>query len=357
VNRVRPYLLAIGLLLALAGAIGGYQYLRFAKLAAMDFSPPPVTVDVAAASTEERASSLSSVGSLKAVRGVNLTAETSGQITTISFDSGQRVEAGQVLLVLNDEVEQAARKRQLATLELASLIFKRDQRLIGQKSISQSQFDTTRADLARAQAELSETEARIRNKRIHAPFGGTVGIRHVDLGDYVEPGDLIASLQDGADLDVDFTLPARFVPQLHPGQPVGIQVDAFPGKTFTAALQAIDSAVDAGTRNILLRARLQQHQGLLPGMFATIRLDLGQKQTVVVVPESALTYSLQGDTVYVLEDASGGGLTANARIVKPGDTVEGRIAILSGLKAGEQVVTSGQNKLFRGVKVLTGTAP
>jgi membrane fusion protein (multidrug efflux system) len=286
---------------------------------------------------------------------VNLTAETSGQITSISLESGQRVEAGQVLLVLNDEVEQAARKRQLATLELARLIFQRDQRLIGQKSISQSQFDTTRADLARAEAELTETEARIRNKRIQAPFGGMVGIRHVDLGDYVEPGDLIASLQDGTELDVDFTLPARFVPELHPGQPVEIQVDAFPGKSFVAALQALDSAVDAGTRNILLRARLQQHEGLLPGMFATLRLDLGKKETVVLVPESALTYSLQGDTVYVLEDAPGGGLTATARIVKPGETREGRIAIRSGLAAGERVVVSGQNKLFRGVKVLLAT--
>ena len=354
---VRSYLIAIALLLVLGGAIGGYQYLRFAELAKMDFSPPPVTVDAVAATTAEWASHLSSVGTLKAVRGVNLTAETSGQITALSLESGQRVEAGQVLVVLNDEVEQAARKRQLATRELARTIFQRDQRLIGQKSISQSQYDTTRADLARAEAELAETEARIRNKRIHAPFGGTVGIRHVDLGDYVEPGDLIASLQDGTELDVDFTLPARFVPQLRPGLPVDVQVDAYPGKAFPAALQALDSAVDSGTRNILMRARLQQHEGLLPGMFATIRLDLGQKETVVVVPESAVTYSLQGDTVYVLEDAPGGGLTATARIVKLGETRDGHIAIRSGLAAGERVVSSGQNKLYRGVKVLLGSGP
>jgi membrane fusion protein (multidrug efflux system) len=349
---VRPYLLAIALLGVLAGAIGGYQYLRFSELARMDFSPPPVTIAAADAQEESWTSRLDSVGTLRAVRGVELTAETSGQITAINFDSGQRVQKGQLLVVLNDEVEQAARKRQQATLELARVLHERDLRLIGQKSIAQSQFDTTKADLGRAEAELAETEARIRNKRIHAPFDGALGIRRVALGDYVEPGTPIASLQDGDALEVDFTVPARHVPRLAPGQRASVRVDAWPDRVFAAELQALDSAVDAGTRNILLRARMIDHEGLLPGMFANIRLELGEASPVVTVPETAVTYSLQGDTVWVVVADPQGSLGAEARIVRVGETREGRSAILSGIAAGDRVVVAGQNKLYPGVKIL-----
>ena len=349
---MRPYLLAIALLALLAGAIGGYQYLRFSALAKMDFSPPPVTIAAATAKRESWSSRLDSVGTLRAVRGVELTAETSGQITAISFDSGQRVQAGQLLVVLRDEVEQAARKRQQATLELARLLHERDLRLIGQKSIAQSQFDTSKADLGRAEAELAETEARIRSKRIHAPFAGTTGIRRVALGDYVEPGTVITSLQDGDALEVDFTVPARHVPRLTAGLRASVHVDSWPDRTFAAELQAIDSAVDAGTRNILLRARMIDHQGLLPGMFANLRLELGEAAEVVTVPETAVTYSLQGDTVWVVVTHPQGGLGAEARIVRVGETREGRSAILEGLAADERVVVAGQNKLYPGVKIL-----
>lgn len=349
---MRPYLLAIALLAALGGAIGGYQYLRFSALAKMDFSPPPVTIAAAPAARESWVSRLESVGSLRAVRGVELTAETSGQVTAISFDSGQRVQAGQVLVVLNDEVEQAARARQLATLELARLLHARDLRLIGQRSIAQSQFDTSKADLGRAEAELAETEAHIRNKRIRAPFAGTVGIRRIALGDYLEPGDPIASLQDGASLELDFTVPARHAPKLAPGQRARVRVDAWPGREFAAELQALDSAVDAGTRNILLRARMLEHEGLLPGMFASLQLELGDSAPVVTVPETAVTYSLQGDTVWVIAERAGGGLTAESRIVRVGESRDGRIAILDGLSGSERVVVAGQNKLYPGVKIL-----
>lgn len=353
---MRAYLIAIALLALIFGSIAGYQYLRFSALAQMDFSAPPVTIAAATAAAEEWDSYLESVGTLKAVRGVNLTAETSGQVTGISFESGQRVEAGQPLLVLNDEVEQAARRNQLATLELARILHERDLKLIGQKSIAQTQFDTSKADFARAQAQLAETEARIRHKRIHAPFSGTIGIRRVALGDYVEPGTVIASLQDDSELDVDFTVPSRHAPELRPGQTVTVQVDAFPGRSFAAQLRAIDTSVDAGTRNLLLRARILEHEGLLPGMFATLRLDLGRRDPVVTVPETAVTYSLQGDTVYVIGEAEGGGLTAEARIVRVGETRAGRTAILAGLSGGERVVSAGQNKLFRGVKIVVDDA-
>jgi len=353
---VRPYLIVIALLVAIFGSIGTYQYLRFSALANTDFTAPPVTIAAAMARAESWEQYLDAVGTIRAVHGVNLSAETSGQVTAIEFESGDKVEAGELLLVLNDELEQAARQNEIATLELARILYERDLKLIAQKSISQTQFDRSRADLDRARAQLAETEARIRNKRIHAPFAGTVGIRRIDLGDYIEPGTVIASLQDSSRLDVDFTLPANHAPQLRPGLAISLQVDAWPQRRFAAELSALDTSVDADTRNLLLRARITEPEGLLPGMFATLRLDLDRQQAVVTVPETAVTYSLQGDTIFVIEKDADDDLTAVSRIARIGATRNGRTAVLEGIGDGEQVVTVGQNKLFRGVKIIVDDA-
>jgi len=349
---VRAYLNVIALLLAIFGSIGGYLYLRFSALSEADHTPPPVTIAAAIASTETRDQFLDAVGTIKAVRGVNLSAETSGQITALNFDSGDQVETGALLLVLNDDVEQASRQNEIATLELAQILYERDLKLIDQQSIPQTQLDRSKADLARARAQLAETEARIRNKRIHAPFSGTIGIRRVDLGDYISPGTVIASLEDLSELDLDFTLPARYAPMLKPGLAIELRVDAYPGRVFSAELTALDVRVDTGTRNLLLRARLLESEGLLPGMFATLRVDLGQSRQAVVVPETAVTYSLQGDTVWVIEEQPDGALTATSRVVEVGETRGSSTAILSGLQAGERVASVGQNKLYRGVRVV-----
>lgn len=349
---MRAYLLVIALLVVIFGSIGGYLYTRFSAMAAQDFTPPPVTTAATRARAETWDSFLEAVGTIRAVRGVELTSETSGEITAIEFDSGDQVEAGQLLLVLNDEVEQAARQNEIASLELAEILFERDAKLIKQSSIPQSQYDRSRADLARAKAQLAETEARIRNKRIHAPFSGVIGIRRVDVGDYISPGTIIATLQDRSQLEVDFTLPDRYAPRLRPGLPASLSVGAFPGRSFAANLVALDSAVDPSTRNLLLRASILESDGLLPGMFAVLRVDLQLQRPVVTVPETAVTYSLQGNTIYVLEEAEDGGLVANSRIVEVGDTRDGRTAILGNLDAGELVATVGQNKLYRGVRVI-----
>lgn len=353
---MRAYLVVAALLLVIFGSIGGYLYMKFSALAAQDFSPPPVTIAAASAQGETWDSYLEAVGTVRSVRGVELTAETAGEITAIEFDSGDQVEAGQLLLVLNDQVEQAARRNEIASLELAEILFDRDATLIKQQSIPETQYDRSKADLARARAQLAETEARIRNKRIYAPFAGTVGIRQVDLGDYISPGTEIATLQDMTQLEVDFTLPDRFTPKLRPGLPILLSVNAFPEREFRAELVALDSSVDPGTRNLLLRARILDNQGLLPGMFAILKLDLQESSDVVTVPETAVSYSLQGNTVYVIEETEDGGLTAVSRIVKVGETRDGRTAVLTNLEAGERVATAGQNKLYRGVRVLVDDA-
>lgn len=349
---MRAYLTVVVLLLVIFGGIGGYLYQRFSALAGADFGPPPVTIAAATAQTETWERYLDAVGTITAVRGIELTSETSGEITAIHFDSGDVVEAGQLLLVTNDKVEQATRQNDLATLELAQILFERDRKLLDQKSIPQTQFDRSKADLERARAQLAETEARIRNKRIYAPFRGTIGIRHVAVGDYLSPGTLIATLQDHSELEADFTVPARHAPQLRPGLAVALRVDAFPEREFYAELAALDSRVDPDTRNLLLRARVIDSKGLLPGMFAEIQIDLQQRSDVVTVPETAVTYSLQGNIVYVIAPDAEGSLTAVSRIVEVGETRAGRTAILDNLEPGERVASVGQNKLYRGVKVI-----
>ncbi len=349
---MRGYAAAIGLLLIIFGSIGGYLYMRFSAFASMDFTPPPVTIAASTASLESWDETLSAVGTIQSVRGVELTSESSGEITQILFESGDRVAAGQLLLVLNDEVERASRLNQRAALELAEILYERDRTLIERNSIPQTQYDRSRADLARARAQLAETEARLANKRIEAPFPGTIGISRVDVGDYVSPGTVIATLQDHTELEIDFTLPARHAPKLKAGLHVDVRVDAYPERSFAAVVAAVDARIDPNTRNVLLRARLDDVDGLLPGMFAVLTVDLDRQQQVVIVPETAMTYALQGNTVYVIEPTVDGALTVNARVVTAGKVRDGQIAVLEGLSAGEQVVSVGQNKLYRGVRVL-----
>ncbi len=347
---MRAYLFVAALLLLIFGGISAFLFRQFSLLSNTDFTPPPIAVGAATASRESWSENLDAVGTIKAARGVALSTEERGEIIDIAVSSGARVRAGQLLLTLNDKVEQASRERQIANLELARLLFERDQQLIKQKSIPQTQYDRSKADLDSAIAQLAETEARLENKRIHAPFGGTLGIIRVKVGDYVEPGTVIATLQDLEELEIDFTVPARHYPRLRPGQDILVKVAAYPGQGFHATLESIDSEVDAATRNLLLRARLGRGSGLLPGMFAQLKIALDEPRLLVTVPETAVTYSLHGDTVYVLVEEDDA-MTVEPRIVTTGSTRDGRIAILAGLEGDEQVVTAGQNKLFRGAAV------
>ncbi len=353
---MRAYLFVIVLLLAIFGSIGVYLYFKFSALQNADYTPPPVTIAAAVAREEAQNAYLDAVGSVKAIRGIDLTSESNGEIIALHFDSGDVVEAGQLLLVLNDKIERASRLNQIASRELAEILFERDRQLLEQNSISKTQYDRSKADFERARAHLAETEARLKNKRIHAPFGGVLGIRRVDLGDYLSPGTMIASLQDVSALEIDFSVPARLAPQLEAGQKIELSVGAFPDQTFAAELVAIDARVDPGTRSLLLRARILEPGRLIPGMFASLRIELGEADNVVTVPETAVTYSLQGNAVFVIEPTEDGEMTAVPRIVTVGDVREGRTAIVEGLAAGERIVTAGQNKLYRGVRVLIDEA-
>ncbi len=352
---MRAYLTVAVLLLVIFGSISGYLYSKFSILAETDFTPPPVTVAVTAATEESWPSTLRAVGTLRAARGVNLATETAGEIIAIDVESGQRVEAGQLLLTLNDSIEQASRQRARANLVLAQQLYQRDASLIEQQSIPQSQYDRSRADLDAAIASLAEIEAQLDNKRIVAPFAGTVGIIEVKRGDYIQTGTPITTLQDLSELEVDFSVPARHFPQLRAGLPVSVQT-ASSERSFSATLQAIDVTVDPGTRNLALRASLPGNDALLPGMFAQLVIDLQQASQVVTLPETAVSYSIQGDTVFVVEEDEQG-LLVTPRVVQTGEVRAGRIAIRSGLQAGERVASVGQNKLYRGARIVAESNP
>lgn len=349
---MRSYTATIVALILIFGSIASFIYLRSSGSADAYYAPPPIVIAAATSTTETWDQYLDSVGTIKAVHGVELSSETSGQITALNFDSGDIVSKGELLLILNDTVEQASKQNQIASLELAKLLHERDAKLITQKSIPQSQYDRSRADLQRAQAQLTETQARLSQKRITAPFNGTLGIRRVDIGDYVSPGTVIASLQDLSELEVDFTLPSQAGPLLAKGQVITIATAVYPNQQFKASLAAMDSRVDTSTRNIAVRAKLASGSKLLPGMFVTLRIALRQEKQVVTVPETAVTYSLHGNTIFVIKpDTDGNGMTQEPVIVEIGEVRNGRIAIYSGLASGERVVTAGQNKLFRGARV------
>ncbi len=348
---MRAYLTVALFLLLIFGGIFGYLYHQSNLQAGTAFTPPPVTVAATTARTETWPSQLEAVGTIRATRGVELSAETDGEIIAIAVSSGAEVQARQLLLTLNDSVEQASRKRQEANLKLARLLYKRDASLVKQKSIPQSQYDRSQADLDSAIAQLAETEARLDNKRIVAPFAGTVGIIKVKVGNYIESGTPITTLQDLSELEIDFPVPARHFPQLRKGLRIAVYTAAFPGREFRATLQAMDAKVDAGTRNLLLRATMNDSEGLLPGMFAQLIIDLDKPIAVVTVPETAVSYSLHGNTIYVVQE-SDGELRVQPRVVQTGDTRGGRIAIIDGLNGGERVVSAGQNKLRRDARVV-----
>ncbi len=342
----------IALLLGIFGSIGGYKYAQLSALANTVFERPPITVAASRARVETWSEYLTALGTVKAVRGIRLTSEESGGVVRINFESGDSVEADHLMVVLNDRVEIARRGSQKATLELAKLQFSRNRELLEQRSVSHSDYDRSKADLDRARADLAETDAILANKRIRAPFSGITGIRQIELGDFVSPGTVVTTLQDLSALEIDFSLPAQSAPRLSPGQRIELQVDAFPGRIFEARLSALDSQIDPNTRNLQARARIQQGDGLLPGMFATLRIFPGVSHNFITVPETAITYSLHGNTLHVITEMADGALTTSSVIVEIGETRDGRTSVVAGIAPGDRVVTAGQNKLYRGARVV-----
>lgn len=349
----RRLILVILILVVFLAAIFGVKYWQNRQQAAMMAQPrPPATI----ASTEVREQqwrmTLDSVGSLLAINGTAVTTEVAGLVSDIKFESGTYAEQGQLLLQLDDSIDQAALEALRAERRLAEIKFKRAEDLLKRKVISRSEYDEARASFDAATARVKQQEATIRRKAIRAPFSGRLGIRQVNIGEYLEPGQPIVQLQALNPIYVDYTLPERYLPRLTTGQEVHLRVDAFPDKIFSGEITALESGIDTGTRTIKLRAILDNPEGeLQPGMFARVKTLEPEAKSVLTVPRTAISFNTYGNFVYLIEQNEQGQNIVKRQQVETGEVRNGRIAILSGVQTGQQVVRAGLVKLRNGMPV------
>lgn len=353
----RRMLIMLGVVLLVVLLLAGYKaWSIYQQIQQFSAPKPAVAVPVAVATEQPWQSRLPAIGSLKALQGVDLSLEIAGTVKAVLFESGQQVKAGQPLLQLDSDVEKALLGTAEADLGLAQVEHGRGSKLVGDQAISKGDFDKLAAQLKKASATVAQLNASLAKKRILAPFSGTIGIRQVDVGDYLASGKVIATLQDLSSLYVDFNVPEQTLPKLAVGQVAQISVAAYPQQTFDAKISAINPRVDDATRNVLIRATLPNPDSkLLPGMFASVQVLLPGAKNQVVVPEGAITYTLYGNSVYVVvekKDAKGESQSVvERRFVETGEHRDGYVIISKGLKAGEQVVSGGQLKLNEGTHV------
>ena len=335
------------LLLALVlGAMFGWKYIQMQKMAALaSMPPPPASVATAEVQTEQWQPYLSAVGSLVASRGILVTTEVAGKVSDIHFESGQQIEAGTLLLQLDSSVDRAELKGIVAERRLAEQQYKRREELLDSKTISRSDVDEARLRVDNAKAQVATRQAIIGKMDITAPFAGWLGIRQVDLGEYLQPGAAIVPLEALDPIYVDFALPERNIDQVSAGQSIEIAVQAFPDEVFTGQISAMNPGIDPGTRSLRIRATLENSQAQLrPGMFAEVRTVLPLRPAVLTLPQTAITYNPYGDSVFVIQESESE-TSVQRRQVKTGDVRNGRVEVVSGLQAGEQVVTVGHVKL------------
>jgi membrane fusion protein (multidrug efflux system) len=327
--------------------------------------PPPATVTSEPAKSEQWIEELTSIGTLISSHGVDITSQVAGIVTEVFVQSGQDADRGAKLVQLDIAVELADLASIKATLQEAEVAFQRQTDLIAKKVTSEATVDTARAKRDTALAATKRVEAVIAQKTIAAPLSGRLGIRKVERGQYVSPGMTLVTMQALDPMRVDFPMPEQTIGKLRVGQDIEVTVDAYPGVVFKGKIESLDARVAQDTRTLLVRGSLPNpDRKLLPGMFANVVVLVGAPRGVVTVPRTAITYSLYGDSIYVVSPAPGSQgtgadgagnaerkLVAERRYVKTGQTRDDRAALLTGVKAGEEVVTTGQLKLNPGAAI------
>lgn len=335
------------------GLLGWSKVAQFKAMGASEQGPQPDSVSTTVVSEADWEPVLRSIGSVTAVQGVVVSTEVAGKVSRIAFESGAVVKQGDVLVELDVSTELAQQRSAEASARLAELSLMRARELLEKQSISQADLDAAEAQQQGAAAQLESIRAVIAKKTIRAPFSGRLGIRQVNLGQYLGSGDPIVSLQSLDPVYVNFTLPQHLVSQVAVDMQVRVRSDAFADHVFVGALSAINPSVDPATRNVKLQASFANvNDRLLPGMFANVEVVLPVKTKILAIPATAVIYAPFGDSVYVVEDAKqGGGKVVRQQFVRLGETRGDFVAVVQGVKAGETIVSAGAFKLRNGSAV------
>lgn len=352
-------LIMVGCVILLVAALAFGKYLQIQKLIASSPKPGAQTVTAIKVTSSEWQPQLSAVGTLAPVRGVDVTTEIAGLVRKVNFKSGDEVKAGQVLFELNADADLAQLRALQASADIAGTTLKRDKLQLAAQAISQAQVDNDEAELKSRQALAAQQQALVDKKTIRAPFAGKLGITSINPGQYLNPGDTLVTLQTIDTVYVDFYVPQKQVAGLSVGQKLKLTSDGYPGVSFDAKVTAISPKVDAATRNVQVQATVpNQKRQLLPGMFANVSLEQGELKKYLTLPQTAITYNPYGSTVFVLapgtgkdapkDDKGNAQLIAQQVFVTTGATRGDQVAVLTGVKEGQTVVTSGQLKLKNG---------
>lgn len=312
---------------------------------------PAVTVSAIQATYQDWQPKAQAAGTLRAINGVDVTTEIAGLVRTLHFKPGASVKAGDLLIELNADADIAQQKALQASADLAETVYKRDQAQYAIKAISKAVVDADAADLKNKQALAEQQIAIVAQKSIKAPFDGRLGVAAVNIGQYVNPGDKIVTLQALDPIYVDFYMPQQVLAHLAVNQSVTLTSDTYPGRTFSGVITTVDPKVDPATRNVQVEATVANPQNeLLPGMFASTEVTTGVMQRYLTVPQTAVSFNPYGEIVFIIKESNKGTdgkptLTVTQTFVTTGDKRGDQVAVLSGLKEGDQVVTSGQVKL------------
>lgn len=356
----KPMIIMLACVALLFGGLYGFVSFRSMMIGRFlaSMANPPQTVSVTTATYREWRPKLSAIGTFRAVDGADLALETSGIVEKIHFQSGQDVKAGQTLLELRKDTDNARLESLKAAAELNAINLRRDQAQLKIRAVSQATVDTDVANLRSANAQVVQQEAVIAQKTLLAPFAGRLGIRQIDLGQYISAGTAIVTLQALDPIFLDFVLPQQDLNGVSVGQAIAATVDAFPSQTFKGKIDAISSKVDLASRNVQIRASLANaERKLRPGMFASVEIATGKPQRLITLPQTAIVYAPFGNSVFLAQKGDesadkkspqGSGLMAHQAFVRLGESRGDEVSVLEGVPEGATVVTAGQVKLHNG---------
>jgi len=358
-KRMIIMLIAAGVLF---GGIFGYKLVKAKTSRSMAFQPPPSAVTAMTAAFQQWQPQLTAVGSLRAVRGVEVTSEIDGMVRAIRFRPGEEAAAGQVLVELNADSDAALLQAYEAAADLAQTTYDRDKKQFEVQAVSQALLDSEAADLRSKRAQVAQQQAMVEKKTIRAPFAGRLGISMVNPGQFLKAGDRIVTLQALGALFADFSLPQQELSRVKKGLAVVIATDTFPGRTFSGRITTVDPKVDPSTRNFRIEALVANpKKELVPGMYATVTVRTGAAESYLTLPQTSVSYSPYGDTVFIIEENGKGAdgkplLAAKQTFVTVGPVRGDQVAILTGIKEGDLVATTGQMKLRNGSPVVINNA-